>query len=425
MEDIRAQAASIAATWKTAYDNVRDTPATWKPYLPNSSIVLVDEAVQTLGSWLNRSRAPQGFHPIFHLAKSVAAAQMPTLLSLAQQLAAGQYGQLANFVNSLVNLLSVVHTLAVYADKTRPPADSLESSLSSELIEALSLLDTAQQELGRKVRTLEKVDELASAVSDTREAAEAASEEASAAATSAKASRDEVNTILDAVKKFESELRASSKQADTLNEQNGELQQRLAEAIAATEETQRTTQAQQALISSLLPKAASAGLAAAFADRGESLERSKWIWMGVFVITLGALAYFAHDLISITDVNAETFWQTTFLRITLAAPLVWLGWFSAVQYGNIVRVQEDYAFKEATSKAFQGYRDHMEHLMKLDADDGESAMNRLALETIAILAREPLRIYEGTHHDAAPAQSAAASWADRVFQRGKRQEANT
>src|SRR5258705_2208482 len=90
-------------------------------------------------------------------------------------------------------------------------------------------------------------------------------------------------------------------------------------------------------------------------------------------------------------------------RLPCAAPLIWLGWFSAIQYGNTIRVQEDYAFKAATSKAFAGYKDHMEYMANVQLDEANSAMKLLAARTIEILAHEPLRIYQKPHKDVSPA----------------------
>ncbi len=43
-------------------------------------------------------------------------------------------------------------------------------------------------------------------------------------------------------------------------------------------------------------------------------------------------------------------------HLPLLGPFIWLGWFSAVQYGYVSRVREDYAFKFAASMAFEGYK---------------------------------------------------------------------
>jgi hypothetical protein len=164
---------------------------------------------------------------------------------------------------------------------------------------------------------------------------------------------------------------------------------------------------QQDLIDSILPKAASAGLAAAFATRGGKLNPTKWTWMTAFLITLLTLAIFAFYLTTLKPPEGTGYWQFVLYRLALAGPLVWLGWFSAIQYGNTIRIQEDYAFKEATSKAFQGYRDHLQYLARIDTEDGGNAMNLLAEKTIEILAREPLRIYGRVHHDVSPLQTVA------------------
>jgi hypothetical protein len=68
----------------------------------------------------------------------------------------------------------------------------------------------------------------------------------------------------------------------------------------------------------------------------------------------------------------------------------------------VLRVKEDYAFKEATAIAFAGCRDHMEHLVKVDEGEGRSAMENLAITTIHNLGTEPLRLLQKQTHDASP-----------------------
>ena len=152
-----------------------------------------------------------------------------------------------------------------------------------------------------------------------------------------------------------------------------------------------------------------------FAARGTQLEWTKWGWIVVFVTAVGVLAAFAWNLSKITALPSGITWSEYLVfRALLSAPLIWLGWFSAIQYGNVVRVQEDYAFKEATSKAFQGYRDHMEHLASVDDPaTSTNALNLLAQRTIEILAREPLRIFGKADSDASPASGLLSMWKNR------------
>ena len=124
--------------------------------------------------------------------------------------------------------------------------------------------------------------------------------------------------------------------------------------------------------------------------------------MAVFVGAMAGLFSLAVRIIGLQAGTSQALWQLILQRLPLAAPMIWLGWFSAVQYGNTLRVQEDYAFKEATSKAFAGYRDHMEHLASVSLAEGNTAMTLMAQKTIEILAQEPLRIFQDIGKDSAP-----------------------
>ena len=126
-----------------------------------------------------------------------------------------------------------------------------------------------------------------------------------------------------------------------------------------------------------------------------------------FFASIVGLAAFAWQIVHIPQANTEQIWTHVLHRLPLASPLIWLGWFSAIQYGNTLRVQEDYAFKEATSKAFEGYRSHMDHLASVDLKEGNTAMTMLAAKTIEILAREPLRIYAKSERDVSPTHALA------------------
>lgn len=166
---------------------------------------------------------------------------------------------------------------------------------------------------------------------------------------------------------------------------------------------------QEQLIADLLPKGASAGLASAFAGRVHQLEIAKRAWAAVFIISIGSLTFLSYELIELQKLNpvpmAAPLWQQILQKVALGAPLIWLGWVSAIQYVNTLMVQEDYAFKEATSKAFAGYRDHMAYLANVDLEDGNTAMTLMAQRTIEILARDPLRIFQDIGKDSAPSQS--------------------
>jgi len=403
MSQIHDQVEAVKAAWRSAYEKANAAPASWQPHWPHGSLVVIDEVVDLFGHWVDRVRAPAGFSPGFQLAQVLGSASLPALLSTAQQLEAGNFNFLPTFVNQLVGALSVVHTMAVYSNKD----ESLRvvGDLQAQLAEGLAVLGTAQHEFAEKASTIQVIDAMAEKIDGHLKVAEAT-------ATESETLRDEISKAhedalaasqraaaiaADLVTSKESLLSLTSAAQTTkgqMDDQAAELQSLLDAA-----------KAQSTVIESILPKAASAGLAAAFSTRGSQLNGTKKLWAGAFIGSLLLLAALAFYLFNQATSHGEEFWQHLALRLTLAAPLVWLGWFSAVQYGNIVRVQEDYAFKEATSKAFQGYRDHMQHLTTINTPDAGTALNLLAVKTIEILAHEPLRIYGRTDKDASPAHS--------------------
>lgn len=433
MEDIKSQFSEIKSIWETVYKDALGKPQQWSPYLPNSSLEMLNEAVGTVSIWIAKSKAPNGHSPGYHLAKSLAAVYFPSLLSSVRELAAGNYNHFQNFVNYLINILAAIHTMVVYAPKN--DQESTNADFSAELSQALSLLNTAQKELSEKLRLLEKSQTLSDEIITSYETIKVTEKEIEAYKNQmsdyesqansfllnitehsekiAQMQQESAQTTASSQKKFESQVNDHNKRYEELidvhNKEHAKLLSNSLELFSNLEEKnvelsrlQEKCKQQERVIDSILPRGASAGLAAAFSERGKQLEFAKWTWLFLFAISLVGLSLFAWHLIDMPVPEGTTFWNQLLSRLPLAAPLVWLGWFSAIQYGNIIRVQEDYAFKEATSKAFQGYKDHMEHLRNVDLDEGKTALTLLSEATINVLSREPLRIYGKTEQDASP-----------------------
>jgi hypothetical protein len=82
----------------------------------------------------------------------------------------------------------------------------------------------------------------------------------------------------------------------------------------------------------------------------------------------------------------------------IAIPLVWLALYAGRNYMLSLRLEEEYAYKEAVSTAFEGYK---RELSEIKAIDGEKhpPLNELCTNVLAAIARRPGRIYEGKHKD--------------------------
>lgn len=146
-------------------------------------------------------------------------------------------------------------------------------------------------------------------------------------------------------------------------------------------------------INGLLGDANRTGMAASFTNRKNDLNAPMISWLLVFGISISGLVVMGvHYLAPLLDSgNLEQLPS----RLALTAPFVWLGWFSAKQYGYTSRLREDYAYKEASAKSFEGY--------KREASQVDPEMRRNLMDTaIKNLGDNPIRIYSGHDNHASP-----------------------
>lgn len=407
MDAIQQQFKQLQAAWTTAYKSLAPNPAVYQPHLPGANLEQLNEAVSALRHWLDRSRAPKGFAPTFHLARALASTSLTAASTAAQALARGELGHFPAFVLGINQTIVALHSMVLFSQKDS--TEGLNNSLTGSLSEALALLETAQSELASKMEELNAASDALLSSEKIAKQIETWSKAAEENASSVAQHKDDSATAAEEAAASATELKELKAAAGQTLKQADAAATALAERQATLDALTVKTQEQQALITALLPKGASAGLASAFASRVKELESTKWLWAAVFggsMICLFALAFY---VLHVAEASAEPLWQLLLQRVPFAVPMVWMGWFAAVQYGNTLRVQEDYAFKEATSKAFAGYRDHMEHLATVNLEAGNSAMTLLAERTINILALEPLRIFQGIDQDSTPSGSLLGS----------------
>lgn len=398
MDDIAGQVLKLRETWNAILAVIQANPSTVAPYLNGVTVEQIDEVVKTIKILISRVKAPKGFNPSFHLARALAITALPSTMAAATSIQSGQYAHFPTFLAGLNQILSATHSLTAFADNREAVA-----SLATELAEKISLLDTAQTELKRKADDLESAAELAEKIEEsvqTIKVQEATSKSLMGSIDKSLASAQEKTADIEVLKtqqiEMQKQLASVLSEAEAAQEELDEKQQELQ---TITEKAIK----QEEIIAGLLPKGASAGLAYSFHGRVVSMERTKWVWLTIFLLSIIGLVWTGYWITTLTAKDPNlVIWQATIHKLPLLIPLVWLGWFSAIQYGNSLRVQEDYAFKEATSNAFQGYRDHMEHLQSIESADAKSALDLLAIRTIEILAAEPLRVFQKNERDASP-----------------------
>lgn len=177
--------------------------------------------------------------------------------------------------------------------------------------------------------------------------------------------------------------------------QQDELSER---AIKVNEHLEKTDELAKGAIDSVkeaLRAVRDQGLAKSFQDRSNKLRSERTLWtigFGASAVFLLALAVaFASDLETMTY---ESLVVHLLRKIGLAAPLVWLGWYSARQVGRISRVQEDYEYKAASALAFQAYKE------EANVGGDPELMKKLLEHAINTFGENPVRLYE--NHQSEP-----------------------
>lgn len=403
MSDVSTFAAELKQTWLNVRSGLDANRSAWKASSPHVSLEQLDEVIATLASWLERVKAPKGFKPGFAVSRALALSSLPAAISACQGLGRAEYGQFNPLISALTQSVTALHGMTLFAG--RSAAGTVAAELSSNLAESLALTETAQKEIASKQERLKgaelaavTVEKAAAAIESTKtRAAEIVRELSETSQASIAASA--------ALKAREDGLVELEEQHEELAKQSTALVTKLDDALDRAGRLQEEAERQSEVIAALLPKGASAGLAASFADRVRALEFTKWMWMSLFGVAIGGLIWVGMQVFGAPVPDGSTLLAEFAKRLPLLGPMIWLGWFSAIQYGNVLRVQEDYAFKEASSKAFAGYRDYLETMQAIQVSEGRSALSLLAASTIEILAREPLRILEKSAQDVSPTQA--------------------
>lgn len=141
----------------------------------------------------------------------------------------------------------------------------------------------------------------------------------------------------------------------------------------------------------------SVGLAAAFSERSNSLNKSMWFWIVSLIIALLIAAivgsYNIHNLLIATQnsTSASSITARLFLSVLTIGGPVWFAWLATKQIGQRFRLAEDYAFKASVSRAYEGFRNEASRIDKnLEAKLLASALSRFD--------ELPLRLVESETH---------------------------
>lgn len=156
-------------------------------------------------------------------------------------------------------------------------------------------------------------------------------------------------------------------------------------------------------IEGLLPHATSASLASAFREQKKRFEKPQRNWMIAFGITIFLLLLVG--LVGAPKVSDKDTWDVILRHLTsrlpLIVPLLWLGIYAGRNYMLALRLEEEYAFKEAISTSFEGYKREMADIPAGNTTESKP-ISVLCENVLLALSQRPGRIYEGRHDDITP-----------------------
>lgn len=204
----------------------------------------------------------------------------------------------------------------------------------------------------------------------------------------ATAKMDDMSEILDSVKKSNERSRLHEDEVKKLQQETQELIDK---------------------IDKILPGATSASLASAFEQQKIRFRSPQRWWLITFISCIVLLVLLSMPsflsaigvsyFVKTSDVTINSIMQSLLLRMPIAIPLLWLAIYAGRYYMLSARLEEDYAYKEALSRAFEGYKREMEKIQNGDDKSETPPLNRLCNNVLTAMADRPGRIYEGRSRD--------------------------
>ena len=234
--------------------------------------------------------------------------------------------------------------------------DSASTTFESQKIEAVKALNRAQKALRAIEARLSGIDSRSENLDAKVERIEQAHEAADQLPTDLESLRElrtELEKMLGASTKDSAAISGQLSEINDIRDQLKTSRNEAASILTRCDEAYRAT--------------TSEGLASAFSERSKKLSYSMWIWVAGLVgaLSLGAVAgtnqlhQLGEAIKSATTQGLQQnggIWIDLLLSLLSVGAPVWFAWISTKQIGQRFRLAEDYGYKAAISKAYEGYR---------------------------------------------------------------------
>ena len=346
----------------SALNQIEQTEALWTTV--SSSLPAPDNLQNTGVSVTEVTRA---FHEVYGLLRSLENVEVDGVT--ASQMMAG----INSSSTAIANFFRSYGSNPAQVSANIPSVCSWLYSLKTQLVQlipAKKYSPRVEREMTEKLATVEswatRVEELKVAIEQLEMAAKGSFSAIETTQRSADTTSADIQEVLAKIQAFEraaatAKTSAESAAASAITDSSDveESAKNLAAAVSEKEELFAEFDERREEINGLLQNANKVGLAKSFQDKRIELTKIWRIWALLFfggIAVLILIGYF--QLLPLLKEN-ELDPISLGVRFMLTGPIIWFTWFAARQYAHVLRVSEDYAFKEAAAMAFVGYRNEV------------------------------------------------------------------
>jgi hypothetical protein len=152
-------------------------------------------------------------------------------------------------------------------------------------------------------------------------------------------------------------------------------------------------------INGLLPGATATGLAKAYQDQRKSYFAPILAWSIVFALTIIGMIWFA--ISSYVEYNTfEDSLSHILSRLPFFIPAIWLAFFASKRQNQNMRLLQEYAYKEALAKSYEGHKREIDKLPEGDTKNELLAKHLAAI--VDMCGYNPSMTLENKSHDEKP-----------------------
>jgi len=405
MENVNISIKSIEDHWKNIYETCNGNQTLYEAYLQVVSLDDVGESVLTVLAWLKRIGEKKRITGNYKIAKELLITSLEQTIATLKQIASGQYSHFPTLISRLNQTFVSLFPLTVLSiDKGKEAFSTLGAQYADQCAAyelAIEKLQSQSDEMSRAEIILANTEIAEKRAREAADLAESQESKATNAFTEVQALKEDIEKLADEAAKHNSVVKSLAQDSDKLKSMIGQQRSTLEELIKQAQQDQKT-------IEGLLPQAASAGLSASFAARALAVAKPQKWWLAGFAASLLILGLTVSVTYYLIPISGEDAFIVGFVRrFPFAAPWIWAAWFCARNYGHLARLQEVYSFKEAASRAFEGYKKQMLEIDESVTAGSEKSLlvEDLSLRVLKIFSKDPLAVFDRKSADETPFNS--------------------